>query len=160
MRIEQRCVVISLVLSVLSLAACEAGPPRTPTTVPRTPTVRILQPTPLPTRPRLVLATPTSRNVSDALATQLATQMESKTSGAATLAAKQALAKTRGISIDQVTVEKLERVTWPNTCLGVALKGMACQEFQTPGFRIVLSAGGKTYEYHTNLDGSQVIGVP
>ena len=79
---------------------------------------------------------------------------------AATLAAKQALAKTRGISIDQVTVEKLERVTWPNTCLGVALKGMACQEFQTPGFRIVLSAGGKTYEYHTNLDGSQVIGVP
>lgn len=33
---------------------------------------------------------------------------------------------------------------------------MACAEVMVPGYLIALEAGGQTYEYHTNSDGSIV----
>ena len=35
--------------------------------------------------------------------------------------------------------------------------GVGCMEVITPGYLIVLEAGGALFEYHTNLDGSRVV---
>jgi hypothetical protein len=74
----------------------------------------------------------------------------------AQLAAIQALADSLGISVDQIKVVSVEAVDWPNGCLGVQHIGMMCTQQIVPGFRIILEANGKQYEYHTNGIGSQV----
>jgi hypothetical protein len=71
-------------------------------------------------------------------------------------AARQALAEALGVALDAITVANVSAVEWPDACLGLALPGTACAEVITPGYLIELAAGGQTYEYHTNQDGSVV----
>ncbi len=67
------------------------------------------------------------------------------------------LSQTLGIPADQIKLVSSEAVTWPNGCLGVQKLGVMCTQIVTPGYRIVLEAGGKQYEIHTNLDGSSIV---
>jgi len=48
-----------------------------------------------------------------------------------------------------ITVQSVEFVQWPDSCLGISKTDVACAEVITPGYRIVLEAGDRTYEYHT-----------
>ncbi len=60
------------------------------------------------------------------------------------------LAQRLEISEEQITVKGIEFVRWPDSCLGIAQPGVACDQVITPGYRIVLEAHDKTYEYHTD----------
>src|SRR5579859_2297484 len=71
-------------------------------------------------------------------------------------AAINAAIKTLGLPAEQVTLVSIEEVDWPNGCLGVTHLGVMCTQMVVPGFRIVLAANGKQYEFHTNLDASEV----
>lgn len=64
--------------------------------------------------------------------------------------AKNDLAKRLGISVDETVLVKSEAVTWPDACLGIHTPGVACADVITPGYLILLSAQGNTYEYHTD----------
>ncbi len=75
----------------------------------------------------------------------------------AAAAAQQKLAAQLGVNSEKVTVVSAEPVQWRDGCLGVALPGMMCTQVITPGYRIILSADGKQYEYHTNETGSTVL---
>ncbi len=72
-------------------------------------------------------------------------------------AAIQALSKKYNIPVDKIQVVSSEAVTWPNGCLGVVLPGVMCTQSLVDGFRILLLASGKQYEFHTNKDGTSVI---
>jgi hypothetical protein len=52
---------------------------------------------------------------------------------------------------EEVRVQEVMRVTWPDACLGVPRAGEACAQVLTEGFRIVLGVEGKAYEYHSDL---------
>ncbi|MGE5073731.1 MAG: hypothetical protein ACM3MF_09905 [Anaerolineae bacterium] len=71
-------------------------------------------------------------------------------------AAIASLAQSLGVPIEQVKLVSSEAVTWPNGCLGIQRLGVMCTQNQVPGFKLVLSANGKQYEYHTNLDGTVI----
>lgn len=78
-------------------------------------------------------------------------------------AAMEALAAALGIKIEDIALVSVEAVDWPDHCLGIVHMGMMCAQGVVPGFRVLLSANGKTYEYHTNADGTVVSpaeGVP
>ena len=45
----------------------------------------------------------------------------------------------------------------PNSCLGVSSPDAMCAQVITPGYRVVLEANGRQYEYHTNETGSQIV---
>jgi len=77
-------------------------------------------------------------------------------SSPAEAAAVQALAGLLGIPVDQIRVVTVEAVEWPDACLGVSLPGVVCAQVLTPGFSIVVEADGRSYEFHTNLDASQI----
>ncbi|NLX43727.1 MAG: hypothetical protein GXY79_09665, partial [Chloroflexi bacterium] len=57
------------------------------------------------------------------------------------------LAARLGLEPDDVTVETVEEVTWPDTCLG--LGGEQCSRAPTVGLRVWLLAGDRRYEYRT-----------
>jgi len=103
--------------------------------------------------PTLVLPTPKPPVLGATLAMQVGTAVDAQTKGAATEAAKQALAQLAGISPDQIAVLSVESVTWADTCMEIPTF-TGCQPFGVPGYRVVLQTGNQTFEYHTNIDGS------
>lgn len=62
-----------------------------------------------------------------------------------------ALAADLGIERGAVTVTRVERTEWPDSSLGCPEPGKAYLQVITPGYRVVLDANGRSYEYHTNL---------
>ena len=72
-------------------------------------------------------------------------------------AALAALAAQLSIPVNQITLVSSEAVVWNDGCLGVVRLGVMCAQHTVPGFRIILQANGKQYEYHTNHDGSVLV---
>lgn len=69
---------------------------------------------------------------------------------AALEAAKHDLAQRTGAAPGDMRVVSVTPVEWPNSALGCPKPGMAYAQVVTPGYRIVLAAGGKQYEYHSD----------
>ena len=138
----------------LALTGCTgqpASPPAPPTRAPqpaplptRAPLPTVLSPlSPLPT-PVKVLALPTSLPGSRAVqpgADPIALQE--------TNAAIDDLSKRTGIPKSDIKVVSVEAVQWPDTSLGCPQPDRMYAQVVTPGYRIVLEAGGKTYDYHS-----------
>jgi len=72
-------------------------------------------------------------------------------------AALTALADQLSLTADKITLVSTEAVTWPDGCLGIVRMGVLCTQAEVPGFKIILEADGKNYEFHTNQDGSIVM---
>jgi len=71
--------------------------------------------------------------------------------------AKRDLARRKGVPIEEITVVRVEERDWPDTSLGCPQPGMMYAQVITPGYLIVLSHGGQTYEYHTDRSQSVVL---
>jgi hypothetical protein len=63
--------------------------------------------------------------------------------------AKEHLAQQLSIDVSQVVLVEARAVVWPDSSLGCPQPGMAYTQVQRDGLLIVLSAGGRTYEYHS-----------
>ena len=74
-------------------------------------------------------------------------------------AAIAALSQSLNLPPGQITLISAEAVQWPDGCLGVQTLGVMCTQAIVPGYKIILEANGKQYEFHTNVDGSQVVQV-
>jgi hypothetical protein len=81
-------------------------------------------------------------------------------SNAVASAAKSMLAKQLGTNEDAVQILDIQPVQWPDGCLGVHQVGIMCAFHVVDGYRITLLANDRTYEVHSNLDGSQIVPVP
>ena len=64
--------------------------------------------------------------------------------------AKQDLSERLNIPVENIQLVKEEAVKWPDTSLGYPEKGMMYAQVITPGFKIILKAGDKIYEYHSD----------
>ena len=65
-------------------------------------------------------------------------------------AAVQAAAAHLGISRDELSVDRVDDQQWPDSSLGCPQPGQLYSQIVTPGFLIVVSAGNKQLEYHTD----------
>lgn len=72
------------------------------------------------------------------------------------LAAQQLLAAQLSLLPEDIRIVASERIEWQDACLGISSPGQMCAQVITPGFRIRLEANGKSYEFHTDLTGSDV----
>jgi hypothetical protein len=75
---------------------------------------------------------------------------------AAALKARADLVSQLQLDPDTIMLVSVEAVEWPDGCLGVQTPGVMCTMVITPGYRVVLEADGKQYEYHTNETGDVV----
>ena len=64
--------------------------------------------------------------------------------------AREDLARRLGLAPEAIRLVSVEAVEWSDTSLGCPQPGMMYAQVITPGFRVVLEAGGETYEYHTD----------
>lgn len=70
--------------------------------------------------------------------------------------AREDLAQRLNITTGEVKLARQELVNWRDTSLGYPENGMVYTQILTPGLRIILEAGNKTYEYHS--DYKRVVG--
>jgi hypothetical protein len=56
-------------------------------------------------------------------------------------------AQRAGVPVDQVAVQSAEAVTFPDGSLGCPLPDMAYTQVQVDGYKVVVVAGGTTYDY-------------
>ncbi len=143
-KITRRPILIGLlIVAAVLIAGCTGTPSPTPTTAP----------TPMATETPVAEPTPTPSPT--ATAEPSATPIPGDTF--AVEAAKADLAQRYGISTSTISVVQTEPIQWPNSCLGVELPGTACAMHVVDGYRVILKTGGLQYEYHTNVDGSEVL---
>jgi hypothetical protein len=89
----------------------------------------------------------------------LSTRPESakwNTAPQAALNARKMLVEQLKVDVDTIGLVSAEQVDWPDGCLGVQTPGVMCIQVITPGYKVVLSANGQEYEFHTNESGSTV----
>ena len=60
------------------------------------------------------------------------------------------LVKTLGVPASAIRLLRVETVQWSDTSLGCPKEGMMYAQVITPGFRVVLWAQGREYQYHTD----------
>ncbi|MGD1996956.1 MAG: hypothetical protein PVH62_09300 [Anaerolineae bacterium] len=124
---------------VLLLAACGSRTEPTSEAEPATPT-QISPISPLPEQQETSPVSPLPRppiDVVNAAVAHLASELD--------------------ISQDEVTLLSVEAVQWSDTSLGCAQPGEMYAQVITPGYRVILGAGGEEYELHTDEAGQNVV---
>ena len=58
------------------------------------------------------------------------------------------LSKKHGIARNAISVIESGEAMWPDASLGMPEHGKMYAQMLTEGFRVVLEAGGKKYQYH------------
>ena len=74
----------------------------------------------------------------------------------AALNARKMLVEQIKADVDLVGLVSAELVDWPDACLGIQTPGVMCAQVITTGYKVVLSANGQEYEFHTNESGDVV----
>ena len=65
-------------------------------------------------------------------------------------AAKKDLAQRLGVALTEISISRIESVTWPNTALGCPVPEQDYGESKVRGFRITLDHNGQSFGYHTD----------
>lgn len=60
------------------------------------------------------------------------------------------LANALGLRPEEIAVVAVEEQDWPDSSLGCPEPGRSYLQVITPGYRVILAAGGQRYEYHTD----------
>jgi hypothetical protein len=63
---------------------------------------------------------------------------------------KEHLAQRLRITVDQIVLEEIKPIKWRDASLGCPKPGVDYIQRETPGYNILLQAGGSTYSYHTD----------
>ena len=97
-----------------------------------------------------VMATPTAL---------IPTTVEEVLAGSETAIAlvKEDLAERLKVAVEKIAMLEAEAVEWPDTSLGCPQPGKTYAQVITPGYSIILKAGGEQYEYHSDSEGRQLV---
>ena len=71
-------------------------------------------------------------------------------------AAVEALAQHLGVDVETLSIQHVEPVEWPTSCLGCGRANEACLTVITPGYRIMLKHEETVYEMRTDRVGDSV----
>jgi hypothetical protein len=140
---------------MLGLTACAAMSQGAPTTVSTLPTSPLLSPAPTPPLSQLSpMPTPESVPLKSP-ASSWAAQAD-----AAVHAAINDLTAKRQLAPESVQVVSVEATDWPDTSLGCPQPGVFYAQIIVQGYKIVLSSGGQSVEYHSDMKGRVVTCSP
>ena len=139
--------VLLLIMTVVAACGAPSAPPTFPTASSKP--AATMPPSVLPTMP------PSPIKPGGGLITKPQTEEWQKAPQAA-LSARADLAQRLLIDIDTIKLVSVEQVDWPDACMGIQTPGVMCAQVLTSGYKVVLEANGKQYEYHTNESGSRV----
>ncbi len=127
------------------LLACQAGGPSTP--VGQAPSAQTDSPGALPESNATQDLTP---NLSREDTTMVPVTPPDEASEKMVALVKQHLAQRLSMTADQIVLADIKPVVWRDAGLGCPKPGVDYMQVETPGYTILLAAGGTAYRYHTD----------
>ena len=58
--------------------------------------------------------------------------------------------------MESIQIEKVEKMDWPNSCLGLPEGDEACAEVITPGWLLTFNINGQEYRYRVDETGTVI----
>lgn len=139
---RNKVMIVTLLLATVLAACAPSAPPIVPTAPPK----------PAPTMPPSVL--PTAAAPGKLVTRPTAEEWKNAPEAAVNAAAD--LVQRLKIDIDTIKLVSAQEIDWPDACLGIQQSDVMCAQVITTGYKVILEANGKQYEYHTNKSGSTV----
>lgn len=136
---------ILIMLFLATLLGCQAADSSTP--APQEPAIQTDSPGSLPQSSQTLALTPTlpQEDIDMTPATPPNESAEKMV-----VRVKEHLAQKLSISLDQIVLSDIKPVVWRDAGLGCPKPGVDYIQMETPGYNILLAAGGNTYRYHTD----------
>jgi hypothetical protein len=66
------------------------------------------------------------------------------------------ISQTLGVAIENMQITRVEKMEWPNGCLGLAQGDEVCTEAITPGWLLTFNIDGKEYKYRVDQTGTVI----
>jgi hypothetical protein len=67
------------------------------------------------------------------------------------------ISETMGVSVESIQLQNIEKMDWPNSCLGLPSEGAeVCAEVITPGWLLTFNINNQEYQYRVDSTGSVV----
>jgi hypothetical protein len=95
-------------------------------------------------------------NQSNAPATQVNPALEEALPPDVALNIQNKISETLGVSLDSIQLENIEKMEWPNSCLGLPEGNEVCAEVITPGWLLTFKINNQQYQYRVDSTGTIV----
>ena len=59
-----------------------------------------------------------------------------------------------GVPVENIQLEKIEQMEWPDSCLGLPEEGEACSQVVTPGWLVGLKVNDQEYRFRVDDSGT------
>jgi hypothetical protein len=90
------------------------------------------------------VATPENPALKDALPPDVALNVQNQ------------ISETLGAAAQDIQITKVEKMDWPNACLGLPKADEACAEVITPGWLLTFNIQGQEYRYRVDETGTVI----
>jgi len=101
----------------------------------------------------LVLAA-CSSNQANAVATQVDPALEKVLPPDVALNVQNFISESMGVAAENIEIKNVEKMDWPNGCLGLPEGDEACVEAITPGWLLTFNVDGQEYRYRVDETGT------
>ena len=103
----------------------------------------------------LVLAA-CSSNQANSVATQVDPALEDALPPEVALNVQNFISENMGVALETIEITDVERMDWPNGCLGLPEGDEACVEAITPGWLLTFNIDGQEYRYRVDETGTVI----
>lgn len=97
-----------------------------------------------------------SANQSNAPATQVDPAMEEVLPPDVALNVQNQISETLGIPSESIQIQNVEKMDWPNSCLGLPEGDEVCAEVITPGWLLTFNIDNQEYRYRVDTTGTVI----
>ena len=103
----------------------------------------------------LVLAA-CSTNQSNAPATEVNPALQEALPPDVALNVQNQISETLGVPLESIQIQDIEKMDWPNSCLGLPEGDEACAEVITPGWLLTFNIDNQEYRYRVDTTGTVI----
>jgi hypothetical protein len=102
----------------------------------------------------LVLAAACSTNQSKAVATQVNPALEEALPPDVALNVQNQISQALVVPVENIKIQNVEKMDWPNSCLGLPEGDEVCAEVVTPGWLLTFKINNQEYQYRVDSTGT------
>jgi hypothetical protein len=95
-----------------------------------------------------------SSNQANAVATQVDPALENVLPPDVALNVQNFISESMGVAAENIEIKNVEKMDWPNGCLGLPEGDEACVEAITPGWLLTFNVDGQEYRYRVDETGT------
>lgn len=97
-----------------------------------------------------------SPNQPNAVATQVDPAMAEVLPPEVALNVQNRISETLGVPLESIQIQNLEKMDWPNSCLGLPEGDEVCAEVITPGWLLTFNIDNQVYRYRVDTTGTVI----